>query len=273
MKTSIPSSAEWASKQLDLEKSLGTDISLLKYVEAENFLLSDLESEALDILSENNDTSEYYQNFRSEELHKEIISFRKNFFAIPISERREKQKELESLAESSLSSKAMLHELRLGVFIDIKQIPEENKVINFIERAFTASPQDRGIILDEVDRRTEEEKKELYKDYQDLLNFDSDLHRLCPHLENILNPPVVEEVRQKSKNRGGFGRALLIFIVIYFLYKLITLGLERSAEEENQVPSSEDNKEETKKTDKKEIDKFLEYMEGKAENEEETPNE
>ena len=93
MKTSIPSSTEWASEQLDLEKSLETDVLLLKYVEAENFLLSDLESEALDILSGNDESpSVHYRNFRSQELHKEISLFRKNFFAMPISERREKQK-------------------------------------------------------------------------------------------------------------------------------------------------------------------------------------
>ena len=170
----------------------------------------------------------------------------------------------------------MLHELRLGVFIDIKQIPEDNKIIDFIERAFTASPQDRGVILDEVDQRPEEEKKELYKDYEDLINFDSDLHRLCPHLENILNPPVIEEIRKKPKSRGNFGRALLIFIIIYFLYKLVFLSMERSSTEE-QPPTGNDNTEvKSKKTNKKEIDKFLEYMEGKedkAEKKEEKSNE
>lgn len=267
MKTLTPSSAEWASEQLKLQK-LPDESSLLKYIEGENFLVNDLEAEALDILSgRESGANENYQNFCTAQLLKEISSFRKEFFSISIQERRERLKKLEEAAENSLSSKAALHELRLAVFIDLSLIPEGNKAVSFIERIITSSAQNRSTVLDEADRKSDEEKKEIYKDYQDLEKFDSDLLRLCPQLENILNPKVVEEVRQKPRRKGKSGIILLVLIIIYLLYKIISLGMERDAEQK--APAKPEKKEEA--VDKKEVDKFLEYMENKDKKSEKNP--
>jgi len=262
MKTLIPSPKEWATEQLDLEKAFDKDSALLKFVEDENFLLNDHEAEALGILSENHTDglNSHYHEFVTKKIHKEISLFRESFFSMSIQERRDKLKDLETISGNSISCKSMLFELRIGAFIDISSVPEENKAKDFVTRFFTSSPQNRSMVLDEVANKTELEKKELHEAYLELGKIDEDILRLCPQLEYILNPPVVEEVTSKKKTRKRPKTLWLLLIIAYLLYKIISLGVERSQAEETDVPEP---KEKPEKVVEPEKDKFLEYMEEK----------
>ena len=261
----IPSSKDWAKEQLDLEAAQESDISLLKYIEGEDFLLNDLETEALSILAgEEIETfnSQYHESI-SQKIHQDIAEFRSVMFSQPIQARREKIKELESLSTNYLSCKAVLAELRLGLFLDINEVPDENRAKKIVVEYFTSVPQKRSEVFDDLSLKSEEEKKDIYKDYLELGKLDSDFLRICSHIEDLLNPKVVIEKPKKKKRAKKSINIWLVLLLIWLVFKLITLSVKRSINEDiKNRPKTDPKVEEKQKSEKDEFLEFLEKEEG-----------
>lgn len=255
MKTSNETPESWAASTLDLEKNSSSKSSLLKYVENSGFILNDFEIHALDVLAQRSsgEDSEYYQNYCSIALMKEVDRFRSSYFKHSPEERNKKFKELNEKAEKYADCKAALSELRKGLTIDVKELPEKSELIPRILKIFSLPPSERSSQFDELNRLTFKEKKNLHKEFKNLHMVHYSLNSLLPELEDILNvDPLVKSEQAPKKEKGPVNHWVIIFI-IYIVFKLLILLAKNNTPTSPPVNSP--------RYDKEKVDEFLKYLE------------
>lgn len=272
MKTSNPDSLTWARNTLKINSELEQEKSILKFLENEHFILSDQETEAIDILTgtEAKSSGNHFKNYCTDSLLQDLSTFRKNFFDIAISERRKKLALFKEQSKDSIACQAIVYELRKGLFLDKEQFPENNEALKILIDLFTSSPSKRAGIFDKLVGKTLDEKKVLQQQYEALALIDEDFHSLYPQIENIIYPKQKVDLdvsTKKSRKKNYF----LACILIYFLIRMFMIYGPSSVPDGASIPDNK--KPETPKTEKKK-DKFLEYMEKEGDlKKQETPDE
>ena len=255
MKTSNDSPENWAASTLDIENNGSVKSSLLKYVENSGFILNDFEIHALDVLAKKStgEDSEYFQNHCSSAIMKEVDHFRSSYFKYSPEERNKKYKDLNEKSEKFADCKAALTELRKGLTINVKALPEKSELIPKVLKIYSTPPRERAVLLDELNQLPDKEKKSLYKEFKNLNTIHNSLSSLLPELEDILNvEPLVKVERTPKKEKGPVNYWVIVFAV-YIIFKLILL-LGRSS-----TPTSTPVN--TPPIDKEKVDEFLKYLE------------
>lgn len=263
MKTSNPEALDWARKTLNINSDPDKQKTILDFLSKEHFVLNDQEEEAVNILTGQcpQRSSQHYQFYCTEQLQKELGEFRKNFFEYSISERREKLNHFKERSKDSISCKAIIHELRKGLFLDKSLFPENNSALEILIELFTSKPAYRSAILNRLWSMSLDEKRSLQIEYEALAKIDEDLYQLFPQFEKIIYPKqkVALEVAPKKSKKGSF---ILAFIIVYVCLKLI-VNHGKNADVPD-IKNTDNKKTDTPKVETKK-DEFLEYMEKEGE--------